>query len=121
MFRQGDIVFAPCPSTDGEQILNPHYLVVLQESSAGVLCMFTTSLKERTGGDFAFTDAERSAAGFTKPCRFDPSRLVLYKPAHKHVLQVKPYRLHAKMMQRLLQAAQSMRASYVTYKHVANE
>lgn len=119
MFLQGQIVFASCPSSDGRENIAPHYLVVLGESSEGVLCMFTTSLKERTGGAYAFSEAERSAAGFSKPCRFDPSRLVLYKHVDKHALKLCSGRLTNKMSQRLLHAAQSVRASYVTYKHAA--
>jgi len=118
MFLQGEIVFAACPNAAGTENVNPHYLVVLGETSEGVLCMFTTSVKEqRTGGVYAFTEAERRAAGFGKPCRFDPSRLVLYKRADKHLLKRCPGRLHQKMVQRLLNAAMSVKASYTTYRH----
>ena len=119
MFVQGQIVFGVCPNADGTENIAPHFLVVLGKTSEGVLCMFTTSLKERTGGTYAFTEAERAAAGFTKPCRFDPSRLVLYKPADQHVLKPCKGRLPPKMVLRLVQAAASAKASYVTYKHAA--
>lgn len=119
MFLQGEIVFGVCPNADGTENIAPHYMVVLGESSEGVLCMFTTSLKERTGGAHAFTPVECRAAGFSKPCRFDPSRLVLYKPADKHVLKRCSGRLDKKTVQRMIHAAMSVKASYVTYKHAA--
>lgn len=119
MFHQGQIVFGPCPSADGSENIPPHYLVVLQASVEGVLCMFTTSLKERTGGVHAFTQEERAAAGFAKPCRFDPSRLVLYSPKDCAALKLRAGRLQQKMLKRLIHAAQSAKASYVEYQRSA--
>lgn len=120
MFIQGQIVFGVCPNEDGSKNISPHYMVVLGDTPEGVLCMFTTSIKEhKIGGAYAFTEAERAAAGFSKPCRFNPSHLVLYKPADKHVLRRCYGRLNQKMIQRLLHAAKSVKASYVTYRHAA--
>lgn len=121
MFLSGEIVFAPCPSGSGRENISPHYLVVLGETPEGVVCMFTTSVKEPTGGGkYAFTEAERAAAGFSKPCRFDPSRLVLYSPTvAARVLRRCSGRLNRQQIQRLLQAAMAVKARYVTYRHAA--
>lgn len=119
MFLRGQIVFAACPSTEGSGNVTPHYMVVLGETPEGVLCMYTTSLKERTGGVYAFTEDECRAAGFAKPCRFDPSRLVLYRAADKWLLKRCSGRLSQKMLKRLIEAARSVKASYVTYRHAA--
>lgn len=119
MFHQGEIVFGPCPSADGSKKITPHYLVVLGASAEGVLCMFTTSLKEFTGGVHAFTQEERAAAGFSKPCRFDPARLVLYSREECASLKRCQGRLTKRMVQRLIQAAQAAKASYVEYRHAA--
>lgn len=119
MFMQGEIVFGPSAASEDGSTVSPHYLVVLGESSEGVLCMFTRSLKEHRGGNYAFTQAECAAAGFQKPCRFDPSHLVLYPPSTVRVLRKCSGRLTRQMLQRLTKAAIDVKASYTTFKLAA--
>ena len=88
MFKRGDVILAPCRGDRGEE-LRPHWMVVLDvdEDTREVLAVFTTSIKEgMSGGLFAFTDEERSAAGFVEPSRFDPNSVWSYAKDVHHLI-----------------------------------
>ena len=88
MFKRGDVILAPCRGDRGEE-LRPHWMVVLgvDEDTGEVLAVFTTSIKEgMLGGQYAFTEEERSAAGFPKPSRFDPNTVWLYTKDVHHLI-----------------------------------
>ena len=120
MFKRGDVILAPCRGDRGDE-LRPHWMVVLEvdESTGEVLAVFTTSIKEgMPGGQYAFTEEERAAAGFIKPSRFDPNSVWLYtKDAHHLISQPdSTRRLTKRMMIRILFAVAKRRPTVRRYR-----
>ena len=120
MFKRGDVILAPCRGDRGEE-LRPHWMVVLDvdEDTGEVLAVFTTSIKEgMPGGQYAFTEEERSAAGFIKPSRFDPTTLWLYgKDVHHLISQPdSTRRLPNRMMSRIFFAVAKRRPRMRRYR-----
>jgi hypothetical protein len=116
MFRRGEIVTGPFPATQGNCNVGTHYLVVLDSTAEGTLVMFTTSLKEATGGACEFTAEERSQAQWSKPCRFDPSRIALYRASDLHHLRPTGGLLYRRTVERLILAGARAKASFVTFR-----
>ena len=114
-FKEGDVVKAEFPSTQGGYNVAPHYLVVIGVASKGVLAMFTTSLKERTGGVHQFKPNELAKAGWSKPCRYDPGRLALYLTEDLHHLRPTGCSLNKNTVERMVKAAQEIKASFVIF------
>lgn len=120
MFKRGDVILAPCRGERGEE-LRPHWMVVLEveEGTEDVLAVFTTSIKEgMPGGQYAFTEEERAAAGFIKPSRFDPNTLWLYAKDVHHLIRQpdSTRRLPRKMMSRIFFAVAKRRPTVRHYK-----
>lgn len=117
MFQPGDIVFAPWRAEDGVE--KYRYMVVLVWSSAvGMYAMWTGTAKEgKSGGRYAFTQHECEQAGFSEPCRFDPSRVILYRPEYvtNETVHPKPGRLSRKAMERIEAAVVNARPSHNEY------
>ena len=110
MFVPGDVVLAPWRGDDGKLVPGNHYLVVLGEiPGVGIVAMYTTSLKERTGGVYEFTTQEMEQADFRRPCRFDPSRVAIYSPEHSDLVVPTPGRLSRKAMERVFEAVRKAR------------
>ena len=110
MFGPGDIVLAPWRGDEGRVIPGNHYLVVLGEiPGIGVYAMYTTSIKERTGGRYEFTHQENEQADFHKPCRFDPNRVALYAPQDRAEIIPTRGRLSRKAMERIDKAVRASR------------
>jgi hypothetical protein len=116
MFRSGDIVTGPFPATEADLNIGTHYLVVLDSNKDGAIVMFTTSLKSVTGGNLEFTSEERSAAKFTKPSRFDPSRLAFFRSSDLNKLLLTGGHLNRRSLQRLIDASVRVKATYVVYR-----
>ena len=116
MFREGEIVFGPFPATEGNLNVGAHHLVVIASNDEGVLAMFTTSLKEATGGQCEFNADERCAAHWAKPCRFVPDRIALFKTVDLHHLQSTGGKLSSRTVQKLVQAALKVKAAYKPFR-----
>ena len=116
MFQRGEIVLGPFPAAEGNCNIGTHHLVVLDSDSDGTLVMFTTSLKEATGGSFEFTAQERLQANWAKPCRFDPSRIALFRNADLHRLQPTGGRLGRKTIEKLILAGTRAKATYAVFR-----
>lgn len=114
-FKEGDVVRAEFPAIQGKFNVAPHYLVVLGVAPKGVLTMFTTSLKDRSGGVHQFSSHEMVKAGFAKPCRFDPGRLALYLTQDLQHLQATGRTVSKTTVQRMIQAAQDVKAKFVIF------
>ena len=114
-FKAGDVVRAEFPAIQGGFNIAPHYLVVLGVAPKGVLTMFTTSLKDRSGGVHQFNPHEMAKAGFTKPSRFDPGRLALYRTQDLQHLQATGHNVGKTTVQRMIQAAQNIQAKFVIF------
>lgn len=77
-FAAGDVVFGLWPGREqGLPKVLRHFSVVLAVLEGGLLLGYTTSLKVESSSSVNFTDDERVAAGFPKPCRFDPTSVAL--------------------------------------------
>ena len=103
MFQPGDIVFAPWRAEDGNE--KYRYMVVLAWSAAlGMYAMWVSSIKEgQQGGLYAFTENEREQAGFPVPSRYDPHRVIRFRPEHirSGIVHSKPGRLSRKAMEQI--------------------
>jgi hypothetical protein len=110
MFVPGDVVLAPWRGDEGKIVPGNHYLVVLGEvPGVGVVAMYTTSLKQRSGGIYEFTRQEMEQADFRRPCRFDPSRVAIYGPEHRELITPTVGRLSRKAVKRILEAVRKAR------------
>ena len=103
MFQPGDIVFAPWRAEDASE--KYRYMVVLAWSAAiGMYALWVSSVKEdKQGGLYSFTENEREQAGFPAPSRFDPRRVMHFRPEHirSGIVHSKPGRLSGKAMTRI--------------------
>ena len=120
MLERGDVILAPCRGDDGYE-LRPHWMVVIEvdPNDGRIAAVFTTSIKEGLqGGQFAFTDEERSAAGFARPCRFDPNTVWIYEKDAQHLISrpKRAGRLTKKMLSRILMAVLKRSPGRRTYK-----
>lgn len=115
MFQKGDVVIGPFPAVRGSFNVDNHYLVVLGAAHTGVLVMFTTSLKQRSGGLFEFTPQERAQAGWNKPCRFDPTRIALFRSTDLHHLRTTGTRLGEKTVQKLIHAGIRAKGTFTIF------
>jgi hypothetical protein len=116
MFRRGEIVTGPFPALQADLNIGTHYLVVLDSNKDGTLVMFTTSLKEATGGALEFTAEERLAAKWAKPCRFDPSRIALFRTPDLIKLTPTGGCLTRRTVEKLILAGARAKAAYVTFR-----
>ncbi len=73
LFKAGDVVLGAFATQDG-QVLN-HYSVVLEATPQGCILVYTTSLKEHSNCPQRFNAADMKLANWTKPCRYDASRV----------------------------------------------
>ncbi len=73
MFKQGDVVLGSFANPDGS-IIN-HYSVVLDSNKEGVMLVYTTSLKDHSQCSQRFSAEDMMLAGWTKPCRYDASKV----------------------------------------------
>lgn len=116
MFRRGDIVLGPFPAAEGNSNIGTHHLVVLDSSTDGTLVMFTTSLKEATGGTYEFSAEERISAQWSKPCRFDPNRVALFRNHDLHRLTATSGRLGKKTIDKMILAATKAKAQLAVFR-----
>ena len=115
VFKAGDVVKGEFPSLEGSFNIAPHYLVILGAYPKGVLAMFTTSLKGRSGGVHQFTPAECSQAGFNKACRFDPGRIAFYQKEDLYCLRKAGGTVNEKTLDRMIKAAQALQTRFVMF------
>lgn len=81
--KAGDIVRGPFPVSDrsGLSVLQPHWSVVLSVKDGAAVLVYITSLKEASAARQVFSREDMMMAGFTKPCRWDASKLALIEDA----------------------------------------
>lgn len=102
---KGTVVLAPVPAAEGCFAVCNHFMVVLAADDTGIYAVYTTSSKEGLeGGMYAFSEAERAACRFSRPCRFVPDRVVYYPRSEFGHLRQTGGRLNERSVERVVSA-----------------